>query len=187
MGDPPPALGNCWAATNEVIEEAGASAFGAEWVDPITPARRSDGNRPPTPTAGMDVRTGCPYVFRQTRSAVYQSPPGPPGGTSSSARDCRPDSRSSNSPSGSNSPNRKSARKSRDRLENHDKSAHQARLHTRAPRPLCHAATEIEEKPTRPPGESDRRPLRTKDNAPVTLKEPRATGRHGHACCGQGR
>lgn len=36
LGDPRLALGNCWAATNELIEEAGAGAFGAEWVDEIT-------------------------------------------------------------------------------------------------------------------------------------------------------
>ncbi|QOD06094.1 hypothetical protein [Pseudarthrobacter sp. BIM B-2242] len=40
MGDPGLALGNCWAATNELIEEAGASAFEAEWVDEITLKRR---------------------------------------------------------------------------------------------------------------------------------------------------
>ncbi|WP_411373270.1 hypothetical protein ACLH0K_08820 [Arthrobacter sp. MPF02] len=40
MGDPSLALGNCWAATNELIEEAGASAFEAEWVDEITLKRR---------------------------------------------------------------------------------------------------------------------------------------------------
>ena len=31
-------IGNCWVATNEIIEEAGASAFGADSVDPMTPA-----------------------------------------------------------------------------------------------------------------------------------------------------
>lgn len=40
MGDPGLALGNCWATTNELIEEAGASAFEAEWVDEITLKRR---------------------------------------------------------------------------------------------------------------------------------------------------
>lgn len=40
MSDPGLALGNCWAATNELIEEAGASAFDAEWVDEITLKRR---------------------------------------------------------------------------------------------------------------------------------------------------
>jgi hypothetical protein len=36
LGDPRLALGNCWAATNEIIEEAGAVEFGAEWLDEIT-------------------------------------------------------------------------------------------------------------------------------------------------------
>lgn len=43
MGDPGLALGNCWATTNELIEEAGASAFEAEWVDEITLKRRRIG------------------------------------------------------------------------------------------------------------------------------------------------
>lgn len=45
MGDPRLALGNCWAATNEVIEEAGASEFGADWVDEITLKRRRLGGQ----------------------------------------------------------------------------------------------------------------------------------------------
>ena len=45
LGDPRLALGNCWAATNEVIEEAGASAFGADWVDEITIKRRRLGGQ----------------------------------------------------------------------------------------------------------------------------------------------
>lgn len=36
LGNPRLALGNCWAATNEIIEEAGAVEFGAEWLDEIT-------------------------------------------------------------------------------------------------------------------------------------------------------
>lgn len=36
LGDPRLALGNCWAATNELIERVGAAEFGAEWVDEIT-------------------------------------------------------------------------------------------------------------------------------------------------------
>ncbi|MGY3320780.1 hypothetical protein ACVWZ7_003883 [Arthrobacter sp. TE12232] len=43
LGDPRLALGNCWAATNEVIEENGPSAFGAEWVDEVTIARSIGG------------------------------------------------------------------------------------------------------------------------------------------------
>ncbi|MCC3299657.1 hypothetical protein [Arthrobacter caoxuetaonis] len=35
MADPDIARGNCWAATNEVIE-LGASELGAEWVDELT-------------------------------------------------------------------------------------------------------------------------------------------------------
>jgi hypothetical protein len=45
MGDPRLALGNCWAATSEVIEGAGASAFGADWVDEITIKRRRLGGQ----------------------------------------------------------------------------------------------------------------------------------------------
>lgn len=45
LGDPRLALGNCWAATNEVIEEVGASAFGADWVDEITLKRRRLGGQ----------------------------------------------------------------------------------------------------------------------------------------------
>jgi hypothetical protein len=45
LRDPRLALGNCWAATNEVIEEAGASAFGADWVDQITVKRRRLGGQ----------------------------------------------------------------------------------------------------------------------------------------------
>lgn len=45
MGDPRLALGNCWAATNEVIEEAGPSEFGAEWLDEITIRRRRLGGQ----------------------------------------------------------------------------------------------------------------------------------------------
>ena len=40
MGDPGLAPGNCWATTNELIEEAGAAAFEAEWADEITLKRR---------------------------------------------------------------------------------------------------------------------------------------------------
>ena len=36
LGDPRLALGNCWAVTNEVIEEVGAAEFGTEWLDEIT-------------------------------------------------------------------------------------------------------------------------------------------------------
>lgn len=36
LGDPRLALGNCWAATNEVIEQIGAAELGAEWLDEIT-------------------------------------------------------------------------------------------------------------------------------------------------------
>lgn len=45
LGDPRLALGNCWAATNELIEEAGAPAFGAAWVDEITIRRRRLGGQ----------------------------------------------------------------------------------------------------------------------------------------------
>lgn len=36
LGDPALALGNCWAVTNEVIEEVGAAEFGADWLEEIT-------------------------------------------------------------------------------------------------------------------------------------------------------
>jgi hypothetical protein len=45
LGDPRLALGNCWAATNELIEQAGASAFGADRVDEITLRRRRLGGQ----------------------------------------------------------------------------------------------------------------------------------------------
>jgi hypothetical protein len=45
LGDPALALGNCWAATNELIEEAGAAEFGVDWVDEITIARRRLGGQ----------------------------------------------------------------------------------------------------------------------------------------------
>ncbi|HEX9227286.1 MAG TPA: hypothetical protein VF885_11635 [Arthrobacter sp.] len=45
LGDPLLALGNCWAATNELIEAAGASEFGVDWVDEITIARRRLGGQ----------------------------------------------------------------------------------------------------------------------------------------------
>lgn len=44
MGDPGLALGNCSAATNELIEEAGASAFDPEWVAGISLKRRRLGS-----------------------------------------------------------------------------------------------------------------------------------------------
>jgi hypothetical protein len=45
LGDPRLALGNCWAATNELIEEAGAAEFGVDWVDEITITRRRLGGQ----------------------------------------------------------------------------------------------------------------------------------------------
>lgn len=45
LGDPRLALGNCWAATNELIEEVGAVEFGAEWLDEITIRRRRAGGQ----------------------------------------------------------------------------------------------------------------------------------------------
>lgn len=36
LGDSRLALGNCWAATNEIIEQVGAAELGAEWLDEIT-------------------------------------------------------------------------------------------------------------------------------------------------------
>ncbi|GAA4032759.1 hypothetical protein GCM10023063_15110 [Arthrobacter methylotrophus] len=45
LGDPRLALGNCWAATNEVIEEVGASEFGADWLDEITIRRNRLGGQ----------------------------------------------------------------------------------------------------------------------------------------------
>lgn len=45
LGDPALALGNCWAATNELIEEAGAAEFGVDWVDEITISRRRLGGQ----------------------------------------------------------------------------------------------------------------------------------------------
>lgn len=45
LGDPSLALGNCWAATNELIEEAGSVEFDVEWVDEITISRRRLGGQ----------------------------------------------------------------------------------------------------------------------------------------------
>lgn len=45
LGDPALALGNCWAATNELIEEAGAAEFDVDWVDEITISRRRLGGQ----------------------------------------------------------------------------------------------------------------------------------------------
>ncbi|MBG0738820.1 hypothetical protein IV500_05220 [Paeniglutamicibacter antarcticus] len=36
LGDPALALGNCWAATGELIEQVGASEFDVDWLDEIT-------------------------------------------------------------------------------------------------------------------------------------------------------
>lgn len=41
MADPDTARGNCWAATNEIIE-LGAGELGAEWLDEITIAGRGE-------------------------------------------------------------------------------------------------------------------------------------------------
>lgn len=45
LRDPRLALGNCWAATNEPIEEAGAAGFGFECVDEITINHRCPGGQ----------------------------------------------------------------------------------------------------------------------------------------------
>jgi hypothetical protein len=45
LGDPRLALGNCWAATNEVIDQIGASEFGADWLDEITIRRKRLGGQ----------------------------------------------------------------------------------------------------------------------------------------------
>ncbi|HEX9089784.1 MAG TPA: hypothetical protein VF867_19990 [Arthrobacter sp.] len=65
LGDPRLALGNCWAATNEVIEEAGASAFGAEWVDEITISRKIGGQHVAILVADADGMYVVDYTARQ--------------------------------------------------------------------------------------------------------------------------
>ncbi|MGY3380223.1 hypothetical protein ACVWYS_002180 [Arthrobacter sp. TE12231] len=45
LGDPALALGNCWAATNELIEAAGAAGVDVDRVDEITISRRRLGGR----------------------------------------------------------------------------------------------------------------------------------------------
>lgn len=66
LGDPRLALGNCWAATNEVIEEIGASEFGAEWLDEITIRRARLGGQHVALLAGdADGHFIIDYTARQ--------------------------------------------------------------------------------------------------------------------------
>jgi hypothetical protein len=66
LGDPRLALGNCWAATNEVIEEIGASEFGAEWLDEITIRRSRLGGQHVAILAGdQDGHFVIDYTARQ--------------------------------------------------------------------------------------------------------------------------
>jgi hypothetical protein len=66
LGDPRLALGNCWAATNEIIEEVGADEFGAEWLDEITIRRGRRGGQHVAILAGdRDGEYVIDYTARQ--------------------------------------------------------------------------------------------------------------------------
>lgn len=66
LGEPRLALGNCWAATNEVIEEVGAAEFGAEWLDEITIRRTRLGGQHVAILAGdLDGHYVIDYTARQ--------------------------------------------------------------------------------------------------------------------------
>lgn len=66
LGNPRLALGNCWAATNEVIEQVRATGLGAEWVDEITIRRRRLGGQHVAILAGdLDGYYVIDYTARQ--------------------------------------------------------------------------------------------------------------------------
>lgn len=66
LGDPRLALGNCWAATNEVIEQIGPTEFGAEWLDEITIRRSRLGGQHVAILAGdRDGHFVIDYTARQ--------------------------------------------------------------------------------------------------------------------------
>jgi hypothetical protein len=66
LGDPRLALGNCWAATNEIIEQVGATELGAEWLDEITIRRRRLGGQHVALLAGdRDGHYVIDYTARQ--------------------------------------------------------------------------------------------------------------------------
>jgi hypothetical protein len=66
LGEPRLALGNCWAATNEIIEEVGAVEFGAEWLDEITIRRARLGGQHVAVLAGdRDGDYVIDYTARQ--------------------------------------------------------------------------------------------------------------------------
>lgn len=66
LGDPRLALGNCWAATNELIEQVGATELGAEWLDEITIRRRRLGGHHVALLAGdQDGYYVIDYTVRQ--------------------------------------------------------------------------------------------------------------------------
>ncbi|WP_422759239.1 hypothetical protein [Paenarthrobacter sp. C1] len=66
LGDPRLALGNCWAATNEIIEQVGACGFGADWLDEITIRRRRLGGQHVALLAGdRDGTHVMDYTARQ--------------------------------------------------------------------------------------------------------------------------
>lgn len=66
LGDPRLALGNCWAATNEVIEQVGATELGAEWLDEITIRRKRLGGHHVALLAGdQDGTYVVDYTARQ--------------------------------------------------------------------------------------------------------------------------
>lgn len=66
LGDPRLALGNCWAATNEIIEQVGSAELGAEWLDEITLSRNRLGGQHVAILAGdQDGRYVIDYTARQ--------------------------------------------------------------------------------------------------------------------------
>ncbi|WP_354214515.1 hypothetical protein [Arthrobacter sp. UYCo732] len=66
LGDPRLALGNCWAATNEVIDQVGAAEFNAEWLDEITLCRARLGGQHVAILAGdRDGHYVIDYTARQ--------------------------------------------------------------------------------------------------------------------------
>jgi hypothetical protein len=66
LGNPRLALGNCWAATNELIEEVGAAEFGVEWLDEITIRRTRLGGQHVAIMAGdRDGHFVIDYTARQ--------------------------------------------------------------------------------------------------------------------------
>lgn len=71
LGDPRLALGNCWAATNELIEQVGATEFGAEWLDEIMIRRKRLGGHHVALLAGdRDGTYVIDYTARQFHPEV---------------------------------------------------------------------------------------------------------------------